>query len=285
MVDQSKFAWRILSRRHDADLYRPLIVQFSENNPEDFLKASKIVIRKCNVVDLNLGCPQNICLFAGKLVFDLKNEYEISFILKILEVLVKYVNTFLNIPIIAKIRIFPDKEKTLAYVRMIVESGISILAVHGRTGEQKGPMTGLENLPLDVVIFSNGHVLWLHDVDRCLEQTKIDVIRSIIIKIAKELENDRNCINAMKLHLFRILRPGLCKYVHLRNELEKVKPEEFKECLEIFEELAMLVEQAISEDNGEEELQWWYCKPYLGPLPIHTTNSLKVINDCISESN
>ncbi|KAG5439652.1 hypothetical protein PCK2_000786 [Pneumocystis canis] len=184
MVDQSELAWRILSRRHGADLCytpmfhakhfwsspkyrkdvwstldngkdRPLIVQFCANNPEDFLKASKIVMGKCDAVDLNLGCPQNIA----------KRGYYGAYLQEnwnLISEMIKYVSNSLNIPVTAKIRIFPDKEKTLAYARMIVESGVSILAVHGRTREQRGSMTGLsdwyqisylrENLPLDVFI-------------------------------------------------------------------------------------------------------------------------------------
>ena len=36
----------------------------------------------------------------------------------------------------AKIRIFPELEKTLEYARMVERAGASIVAVHGRTREQ-----------------------------------------------------------------------------------------------------------------------------------------------------
>jgi tRNA-dihydrouridine synthase len=46
-----------------------------------------------------------------------------------------------SIPVSCKIRIFPDLNKTIEYARMVERSGCSLLAVHGRTRDQKNNTT------------------------------------------------------------------------------------------------------------------------------------------------
>ena len=158
---------------------RPLTVQFCANDENALLAAAKYVQNYCDAVDLNLGCPQQIAK-KGKYGAFLQEDWpRISRMINTLD-------TELDVPVTAKIRILGSKEKTLEYAKMVLDAGASILTVHARTREQNGHDTGLadwsyirylrDNLPPETVIFTNGNILEHDDIDRSLRETGADAV-------------------------------------------------------------------------------------------------------------
>ncbi|GAB7353197.1 hypothetical protein MBLNU459_g3720t1 [Dothideomycetes sp. NU459] len=168
-----------LDGNHKLD--RPLFVQFCANDPADLLSAARHVQPFCDAVDLNLGCPQGIARKGHYGAF-LQEHWDT------IHSLINTLHTNLDIPVTAKMRILDTKEKTLAYARMIINAGASILTVHGRQRDQKGHNTGLadwtvlrylrESLGDDVVLFANGNILRHDDIAACLDATGFDGVMS-----------------------------------------------------------------------------------------------------------
>jgi len=160
---------------------RPLFVQFCSNDPAHLLAAAQYVAPFCDAVDLNLGCPQGIARKGHYGAF-LQEDWPL------IHRLINTLHTQLFVPVTAKFRIQETREKTLAYARMILAAGASIITVHGRRREQKGHATGMadwdmirylrDNLPPDTVIFANGNILQHADIQACLEATGADGVMS-----------------------------------------------------------------------------------------------------------
>lgn len=90
------------------------------------VKAAEHYIDSVDVVDLNLGCPQNIAKKGNYGSFLLENE---ELVFKIVDFCVKNIKK----PFSCKIWIFDDGERTLKFCQKLESLGIVMLTIHGRT--------------------------------------------------------------------------------------------------------------------------------------------------------
>ncbi|KAI8914197.1 dihydrouridine synthase-domain-containing protein [Gorgonomyces haynaldii] len=311
MVDQSEYAWRILSFRYNADLcYTPMfharnfassekyrngvfttgpedkniIVQFCANEPDWFFKAAQLVQDKCKAVDLNLGCPQGIAR-KGQYGAFLMDDVHWDTIAK----MVNKIHTELDIPVTCKIRIFPDVEKTLRYAKMIQDAGCQLLTVHGRLREQKGQLTGLADWEqikrvreaLDIPVVANGNILYKEDVDRCIQET------GVVGVMTAEGSLYNPCIFSGKYYaVVDICQEylNICKSVPGSAQLSEAKNHIFKLAIRLLNrhtEIREMLGKAKKLEDLQQALDD-YTHEYTGPIEVDE-NGIKQLPDWVCQ--
>lgn len=114
-----------------------------------FIEANGERYYHCDAVDLNLGCPQGIA----------RRGHYGSFLMEEWDTIHTILHTLhceLEVPVTAKIRVFDqpdgsggrrmDLGLTLAYIKMILDAGASVICIHGRTRAMKGQDSGLADM-------------------------------------------------------------------------------------------------------------------------------------------
>ncbi|EPQ18582.1 tRNA-dihydrouridine synthase 1 [Myotis brandtii] len=247
MVDQSELAWRLLSRRHGAQLCytpmlhaqvfvrdanyrkenlygevcpedRPLIVQFCANDPEVFVQAALLAQDYCDAIDLNLGCPQMIAKRGHYGAF-LQEEWDL------LQRMIQRAHEQLSVPVTCKIRVFPEIDKTVRYAQMLEKAGCQ------------------GNLHNPALFEGRSPAVWE------LAEEYLDLVRQHPCPLS--------CVRA---HLFKLWHHTLQVHQQLREELAKAKT------------LEGVAAEDMSRQEGEEPsgglpFFHWICQPYFRPGP------------------
>eukprot|EP00897_Mesotaenium_endlicherianum_P006198 jgi/Mesen1/5606/ME000282S04752 len=209
MVGQSDLAFRLLCRRHGADVAytemffserfaddpayrraalqtcaedRPLVVQFCGNRADALVRAAKLVEGVCDAVDINLGCPQQRAC-QGRYGAYLLGRPDWGTVFE----MVRRVSEEVAVPVACKIRLLPTLAMTLEFCRGLEVAGCALLAVHGRTrGSATMRRAGPADLAairaikqaLSIPVVANGNVGCPQDVAANLEATGADGIMS-----------------------------------------------------------------------------------------------------------
>ena len=163
---------------------RPLLAQFCGNDPATVLAAARILEQRGGVdaIDLNLGCPQRIARRGRYGAFLMEEPKLVSEVVSTLAAHLRKAR------VTAKMRIFDDLDRTIAFARMLESSGASLVAVHGRTRDAKNAAAiradwaaiAAVKRALRVPVLANGDVLCLESADKCLEATGCDGVLSAI---------------------------------------------------------------------------------------------------------
>lgn len=131
------------------------------------------------LVALVCRCPQRIARRGNYGAFLMDK-------LPLVKSLVEKLALNLNVPVSCKIRVFPDLQDTLSYAKMLEEAGCALLAVHGRTREEKDgkkfrasweAIKAVKNA-VRIPVLANGNVRHMDDVHSCLEATGADGVLS-----------------------------------------------------------------------------------------------------------
>ncbi|CAH0720888.1 unnamed protein product, partial [Brenthis ino] len=302
MVDASELAWRLLCRRHGATLCytpmlhstvftkdpkyrkenfttcnkdRPLIVQFCGNNPDTMAAAAKFVETDCDAIDINLGCPQSIAK-RGHYGSFLQDDWIL------LQQIVTTMTQAVSVPITCKVRIFESIEKSVQYALMLQKAGCKLLTVHGRTREQKGPLTEKQSLY---------QCLQMATSNACKMYIGINAVTWEIALEYLELVEQYPCPSSyIRGHLFKIFHKIFT--IESNNEERQLLAtaqnlDDFKQvCIKIKEKYLLYHEGKLQLENNEGIsrngfdliLPPWLCQPYVRMSPEEHTQKMEKFN-------
>lgn len=151
------------------------IFQMGTNDANNALATARLVLDDVAGIDVNMGCPQDFSIKGGMGVALMKDSAKVVSILKTLRQ-----NVPANKSVTCKIRLFPDVADTLEFCKMVEACGITALAVHGRTRDERDqhPADWSQikaiKAALKIPVILNGDVFSFADFERARQETGVD---------------------------------------------------------------------------------------------------------------
>ncbi len=156
---------------------RPVTFQLYGDNPDTILEAAlRVQEWGPDVIDINMGCPAKSISDRGAGVGMMKSP------LKIAETF-KKLTSALKVPVTGKIRLGWEKDKNYKLIaRIVEENGGALIAVHGRTKEQRyGGDADWDAIAevkaaVRIPVIGNGDVKRVEDIERIKRHTGCDAV-------------------------------------------------------------------------------------------------------------
>lgn len=164
-------------RLYFTEIERPITFQIYGDDPDLILKAAlKVQELNPDIIDINMGCPAKSIADRGAGVGMMPSPLRIARTFRKL-------TRALRVPVTGKIRLGWDKNKNYKLIaRIVEEEGGSLIAVHGRTREQR--YTG--NADWDAIaevksrigipVIGSGDVKTVADIERMKKHTGCDAV-------------------------------------------------------------------------------------------------------------
>ena len=164
-------------RLYYEEVERPITFQIYGDDPDLILKAALIVERlNPDIIDINMGCPAKSIADRGAGVGMMPTPLKIARTFKRL-------TAALKVPVTGKIRLGWDRNKNYKLIaRIVEEAGGSLIALHGRTREQR--YSG--NADWDAIaevkstvripVIGSGDVRSVSDIQRMKQHTNCDAV-------------------------------------------------------------------------------------------------------------
>ena len=159
------------------DAERPVTFQIYGDDPDLILKAALIVEKwKPDIIDINMGCPAKSIADRGAGVGMMPSPLRIA---RTFRMLVKS----LKVPVTGKIRLGWDKNKNYKLIaRIVEEEGGSLIAVHGRTKEQRyagyadWDAIAEVKAAVSIPVVGSGDVRAMADIQKMKQHTHCDAV-------------------------------------------------------------------------------------------------------------